>query len=114
MVKPIEQYQNLASEMRTADTKRDELFTAMENEDHATRSLTPELAALKWVLPHVNTDPRDSNRAMANILSGLDPHPSYMPVAEGPIPVHRGTYLRQRARHRSAATAMRQNHCTAS
>ena len=82
MQKNIEYYKNLASSMRSADVKRDELFTAMENEDHATWKLTPELEALKWVLPHVNTDPRDSNRAMSNILSGLDPKPSYMPVAQ--------------------------------
>ena len=57
--------------MVQGDTKRDEMFRAMDAMWQGDWSLPQELAELRWIHKVVSTDPHDAVRAGSRVLSSV-------------------------------------------
>jgi len=75
-------YTGLASEMIMNDSKRNELFSKMDDMYHVKWELPPALKSYKWIRTVKNSDPRDAVQTAIQIFSGLDPRIKIVPLAD--------------------------------
>lgn len=75
-------YTELAQEMISNDSKRNELFTQMDNMYHVKWELPPALKSYKWIRNVRNSDPRDAVQTAIQMFSGLDPRVKIVPLAD--------------------------------
>jgi hypothetical protein len=82
ILRKLQYFQEKARSMVQRDSKRDEMFRAMDAMWQGEWSLPQELANLRWIHKVVSTDPHDAVRAGSRVLSAIAPRIKVYPMGD--------------------------------